>query len=432
MDSVIERINEFWMWVQQVVLSTETLVQVVFLLLIGGVVHFCLKSLGNAGERLAEKNKFFARTEPHIRPLYRPIIILILLFIARLTTELLVLPGGLFQIAMSLVTAWIVIRLFTSFISNSWLSRAVALFVWLVAALNIFGLLTPLVEILKAASIDFGTATISAYDVIWGLITFIALIWFSLFLSRIVEAQLKSVRGINPSIKVLIGKVTKISFVSLAFLLALNTTGIDLTALAVFGGALGVGIGFGMQKVVSNFISGVILLMDRSIKPGDVIQIQDTYGSVNKLAARYTSVITRDGTEYLIPNEDMITQPVINWSHTNRVVRRRISLNVSYKTDLDLARKIMINAAKNHERTLDEMDPRALIKGFGDNGVELELRFWINDPQNGVANINSDVMSVIWTKFHEAGIEFPYPQRVVHIVNDEPQKAPKKLARKKK
>lgn len=354
------------------------------------------------------------------------------MFIARLTTELLVLPGGLFQIAMSLVTAWIVIRLFTSFISNSWLSRAVALFVWLVAALNIFGLLTPLVEILKAASIDFGTATISAYDVIWGLITFIALIWFSLFLSRIVEAQLKSVRGINPSIKVLIGKVTKISFVSLAFLLALNTTGIDLTALAVFGGALGVGIGFGMQKVVSNFISGVILLMDRSIKPGDVIQIQDTYGSVNKLAARYTSVITRDGTEYLIPNEDMITQPVINWSHTNRVVRRRISLNVSYKTDLDLARKIMINAAKKHERTLDEMDPRALIKGFGDNGVELELRFWINDPQNGVANINSDVMSVIWTKFHEAGIEFPYPQRVVHIVNDEPQKAPKKLARKKK
>ena len=172
--------------------------------------------------------------------------------------------------------------------------------------------------------------------------------------------------------------------------------------------------------------------MDRSIKPGDVIQIQDTYGSVNKLAARFTSVITRDGTEYLIPNEDIITQPVINWSHTNRVVRRRIPLNVSYKSDLDLARKIMINAAKKHERSLEEMDPRALIKGFGDNGVELELRFWINDPQNGVANVNSDVMSVIWTKFHEAGIEFPYPQRVVHIVNDEPRKAPKKLARKKK
>jgi len=432
LDRIVEIATEFWDWIQQVVLSTETLVQVVFLVLIGLIVQVCLKGLASAGDKLAEKHKFFARTEPHIKPLYRPIILLILLFVASLTTELLVLPGGLFQIAMSLVTAWIVIRLFTSFISNSWLSRAVALFVWLVAALNIFGLLSPLVEILKNASIDIGNANVSAYDVIWGLITFVALIWFALFLSRVVEAQLKSVRGINPSIKVLIGKVTKISFVVLAFLVALNTTGIDLTALAVFGGALGVGIGFGLQKVVSNFISGVILLMDRSIKPGDVIQIQDTYGSINKLAARYTSVITRDGTEYLIPNEDMITQLVINWSHTNRVIRRRIPISVAYKTDLDLARKIMSQAAKIHERTLEEPEPKTLLKGFGENGVELELRFWINDPQNGISNIGSELMTTIWNKFKEAGIEFPFPQRVVHIVSDGPKKVSKKIARKKK
>ena len=206
--------------------------------------------------------------------------------------------------------------------------------------------------------------------------------------------------------------------------------GIDLTALAVFGGALGVGLGFGLQKVVSNFISGVILLMDRSIKPGDVIQIQDTYGSINKLAARYTSVITRDGTEYLIPNEDMITQPVINWSHTNRVVRRRIPLSVSYKTDLDEAIAIMNSAAADNERVLEEPAPRTLLKGFGENGVDLELRMWINDPEEGVSNIGSQVMMEIWNRFHAAGVEFPFPQRVVHFAADAPAK--KKMVRKKK
>ena len=171
-------------------------------------------------------------------------------------------------------------------------------------------------------------------------------------------------------------------------------------------------------------------MMDKSIKPGDVIETQDTFGTINKMAARYTSVITRDGTEYLIPNEDMVTQPVINWSHTNRVVRRKIPVTVAYKTDLYRAREIMNEAAAAHERALEDPKPITHVLGFGDSGVELQLRFWINDPENGVTNVSSEVMLFIWDKFQEEGIEFPYPQRVIHFAGDAPSK--KRKFRKKK
>lgn len=227
----------------------------------------------------------------------------------------------------------------------------------------------------------------------------------------------------------LIGKVIKIFLITFAFLIALNSTGIDLTALAVFGGALGVGLGFGLQKVVSNFISGMILLLDRSIKPGDVIEIGETYGSINSLAARYTSVITRDGTEFLIPNEDMITQQVINWTHSHSNVRRRIPISVAYESDLVRALEILKEAANNHTRVLKYPEPRSLLKGFGDNGVDLELRMWISDPQNGVSNVSSDVMLEIWDKFHEEGIEFPFPQRVIHYATGKGAPGNKKPAK---
>jgi small-conductance mechanosensitive channel len=193
--------------------------------------------------------------------------------------------------------------------------------------------------------------------------------------------------------------------------------GIDLTALAVFGGAIGVGLGLGLQKVVSNFISGVILLLDKSIKPGDVIEISNTYGKINKLAARYTSVISRDGREHLVPNEDIITQPVINWTFSSNRVRRHLPVNVSYKADIEKAMNLMMQAANETPRVIKNPEPRVLIKSFGDNGVDLELRMWIIDSENGVSNIASDVYLQIWHKFNEEGIEFPYPQRDIHIVS---------------
>tara|TARA_R110002094_G_scaffold16436_4_gene27975 strand:- start:2187 stop:2795 length:609 start_codon:yes stop_codon:yes gene_type:complete len=194
--------------------------------------------------------------------------------------------------------------------------------------------------------------------------------------------------------------------------------GIDLTALAVFGGAIGVGLGFGLQKVVSNFISGVILLLDKSIKPGDVIEISDTYGRINKLAARYTSVISRDGREHLVPNEDIITQTVINWTFSDQKVRRHLPVNVSYNCDIEVAMQLMMDAATESPRVIKNPEPRVLIKGFGDNGIDLELRMWIRDSENGVSNIASEVYLAIWHKFNAEGVEFPYPQRDIHIVSN--------------
>lgn len=302
------------------------------------------------------------------------------------------------------------------------LRRLVAWTAWSVAALNILGLWGPIVNAVDAVRIEIGDFRLSLLSLIQGLLAFAVLVWLAKALSDLGESQIRRLRDVDPSLRELGAKLLRILLYTVAFLAGLNAMGVDLTALAVFSGALGVGIGFGLQKVVANFISGLILLLDRSIKPGDVIETQGTYGWINHLGARYTSIITRDGTEYLIPNEDLITQPVINWSFSDRRVRRRLKVAVSYDSDLERARALMCEAARETERVLDEPPPVAHLVGFGDNGVDLELRFWIEDPQNGITNVSSDVLLRIWHKFRTAGIVFPFPQRVVHMAPSSPTK----------
>lgn len=198
-------------------------------------------------------------------------------------------------------------------------------------------------------------------------------------------------------------------------MMALDAMDIDLSALTVMSGAIGLGLGFGLQKVVSNFISGIILLMDNSIKPGGVIEIEGTYGWINNLRARYASVITRDGTEHLIPNEDLITQKVTNWSFTDNLVRQRIPIGVSYGAAPHHCIEIVLEAAHSIERILKEHAPACLLTGFGDSSVDLELRIWIADPANGVANVKSAVLLKVWDSFKANGIEIPFPQRDLHI-----------------
>lgn len=408
---------EGWQWVDEKVLTYETLGQLGVVALLVATAFVFSGRLKKAAPSLAGQFPAFERAETYMRPLYMPLLALILLLVTTIMGRALGFPASVFNIASSLLTAWIVIRLAANLIRNRPVARVVALIVWSIAALEIFTLLDPVIEALNNASIQVGDGEVSAYDFIWGVASFVILIWLAILASGLVDSRLQKSKMVTPSAQVLIGKVIKIFLITIAFLIALNSTGIDLTALAVFGGALGVGLGFGLQKVVSNFISGMILLLDRSIKPGDVIEIGDTYGSINALAARYTSVITRDGTEFLIPNEDMITQQVINWTHSHSNIRRRIAISVSYGADLQRAMDIMSEAAQNQTRVLKYPEPRSLLKGFGDNGVDLELRMWISDPQNGVSNVSSDVMLEIWDKFHEEGIEFPFPQRVIHYAD---------------
>jgi small-conductance mechanosensitive channel len=202
---------------------------------------------------------------------------------------------------------------------------------------------------------------------------------------------------------------------TVAVLVALSSLGINLSAFAFIGGAIGVGVGFGLQKVVSNLVSGVILLLDRSIKPGDVVAIGDTFGRIQSLGARYVSVATRDRTEYLIPNEDLITNQVVNWSFSDKLLRLKIEVGVSYGSDVHEVMGLMVAAAAATVRVLESPEPICQLHHFGDNGIEMMLRFWIRDPENGVANVSSAVRVAIWDSFKKHGVEIPFPQRDVHM-----------------
>ena len=193
-----------------------------------------------------------------------------------------------------------------------------------------------------------------------------------------------------------------------------------LTALAVFGGAIGLGLGFGLQKVISNLVSGMILLMDKSVKPGDVIAIDDTFGWINRLSARYVSVITRDGTEHLIPNEDLISQRVENWSYSDSLIRLKLPIGIAYESDVPKAMSLAVDAATGVNRVLVTPKPVCRLMNFGSDSVELELRVWIDDPERGVANVRSDVLLNVWNAYHDGGIEFPFSQRDLHLRSSVP------------
>jgi small-conductance mechanosensitive channel len=269
--------------------------------------------------------------------------------------------------------------------------------------------------LLQDIGFSVGRVRLTALSLIKAAIVLVVLLRLGNLLSGYLERRLQSISEITPSTHVLLSKVIKIAVFVAVFVVALNSVGIDLTVLAVFSGAVGVGIGFGLQKVVANLISGIILLLDKSIKPGDVVEMGGVFGWITDLRGRYVSVVTRDGKEYLIPNEDLITQQVINWSFSNRKIRIRVPVGISYNADPHKAIELIVDAVRGMDRVLTDPAPRCLLKGFGDNSVDLELRFWIEDPQNGVANIRSRVLLNIWDVLTENGIEIPFPQRDVHF-----------------
>jgi small-conductance mechanosensitive channel len=229
-------------------------------------------------------------------------------------------------------------------------------------------------------------------------------------------------------VRVLTGNLVRIALISVALLIGLNAVGIDLTAFAVFSGAVGVGIGFGLQKVVSNFVSGIILLLERSIKPGDVIEVGSTFGSITYLGARYASVRGRDGKEYLIPNENLITNQVVNWSYSSLLVRLDVPFGVAYDSDLHAVRELAVEVAKRTKRVLTSPTPVCHLTAFGDSAVNLLLRFWIEDPANGVTNIKGAVLLGLWDAFKEHRIEMPFPQRDVRIRDLPPAAAHHRVA----
>jgi small-conductance mechanosensitive channel len=348
-------------------------------------------------------------------PLTLPIIWLTLQWLSVLIAAQAGLPYQLVKIVVSLITAWVVIRLTTTLVRDRTWSRFIAIAAWTIAALNILNLLEPTTELLDGIAVRLGTLRISALTVIRGVLALAVLLWLATVASRILERRLTAMPNLTPSLQVLLTKLVKIVFATIAIVVALNSVGIDLTAFALFSGAVGLGIGFGLQKAVSNFISGVMLLLDKSVKPGDVITVGETYGWVSSLGARYVSVRTRDGTEYLIPNEDLITHQVVNWSFTSNHVRLKIPIQVSSNADIHRARALCLEAAAESPRVLKEPQPVCLLLGFANGSVDFELRIWIDDPRNGTVNAKSDVLVRIWDKFLAHGIEVSYPQREVRL-----------------
>ena len=331
-------------------------------------------------------------------------------------------PSVILSVTCSLLSAWILINIVTSLAQNKVWARLVAICIWVITALSILELLEPTLIFLNGLAFNLGETRISMLGIVKAIVAGIVVFWITFGLSRFLEARVNKSKALTPSVQVLTSKLIRVGLVSVAILIILSNSGINITAFAVFSGALGVGIGFGLQKIVSNIISGIILLLDRSIKPGDVIEVGTTYGRVHTMGARYASVITRDSMEYLIPNEDLITQQVINWSYSSKNVRLRIPIGVAYDSDIPKTISLIEATAAEVSRVLENPAPKCLMRGFGDSAIDLELRFWIADPESGCRNVSSEVLVKLWQAFKEAGVGIPFPQRDVRVemVNQEP------------
>ena len=328
--------------------------------------------------------------------------------------------------AASLATAWLVISTASRLIRNQTIAKLVSIAAWTVAALNIVGLLPATVELLDGAAIQFDEFRLSLLVVLKGLLTLSVLLWLAVTVGQFADARIRAIDDLAPSMKVLVSKMARALLIVIALLWGLNIIGVELTAFAVFSGAIGLGIGFGLQKVVSNLISGFILLADKSIKPGDVISVEDTYGRISQLAARYVSVVARDGREFLIPNEDLITNKVVNWSFSNELVRLDVHFGVSYKADPHIVRPLACEAAGGQDRVVSDPAPVCHITGFGDSSVDYILRFWIRDPHQGTTNIRGHVFLALWDALKETGIEIPYPHRELIVSSPVPVEVKKR------
>jgi len=419
LDAIYQETTEVATSVQTVLKDPAFWPQFITIVVVFGIARWLVAPVIN---RFLDLMMKYTQRVTHFRRLWNtlkdisvPLAWLALQWLALQIAPYLELRTGALVTTVSLLTAWVLIRLASSLVENASVARIIAISAWTVAALNIFGWLDEAMTLLDSWSVNVGQVRLSPLTVLKIAFSLWFALWLATALSTLLEKRLERSKDTNASTRVLISKLTRISLVLLAILIALSAVGIDLTALAIFSGALGVGLGFGLQKIFSNLVSGVILLVDKSIKPGDVISLGTTFGWINYHGLRYTSVITRDGTEHLIPNEELITQRVENWSFSNDLVRLKAPIGISYDSDVRLAIQLCTEAAQMNPRVLRDPEPRAQLVGFGDSSVNLELRLWIDDPQQGRANVISEVLLSIWDKFHEHGITIPFPQRDLHV-----------------
>ncbi len=332
---------------------------------------------------------------------------------------------GILRVASRLLIAMAIIRLLVYglryiFSPSGWLKTLesmIAWGVWIMLALHLGGILPEIAIALEEVKFNIGKNPVNLLVVLQGMLTVIITIFIALWLSRLVENKLMRTDQININMRVVLSKLVRVVFIFLAVLIALSAVGLDITLLSVFGGALGVGLGFGLQKIASNYVSGFIILVDRSVQIGDLITVDVHYGVVKELRSRYMTLRKLDGTEVIIPNEMMITEVVINHTSAEHRGRIQMPIQVAYDADLDVVITLMRGVAEKHPRTLKTSSTDVFVKGFGESGIDMMLSFWVADPEEGSAALQSELYQQIWRLFKEHGIGIPYPQREIRILN---------------
>src|SRR6195952_1253935 len=320
----------------------------------------------------------------------------------------------LLSVAANLGFAWLIIRLVTSVIRNPFIVRLVSLSAWLVAALSILGQLAAVAEALDSVSIVLGGLRLTPLLLIKLAVLLAVALWVTNIASNFVEGRITRSGDLTPSIQVLLIKMIRLGLMIVAVAITMSAVGINLSALAIFSGAAGVGIGFGLQKIVANFISGIILLADKSVKPGDLVTIGDSSGRISAMKTRYISVAAGDGREFLIPNEDLVTQKVVNWTYTDKNTLVKVLFSTNYDAEPRLVCKLAVEIAANAPRAIKNKPPNCILTEFAETGMKFSLTFWIADP-HGMENVKSDVMLALWDGFKREGIKVPYPVRDLRI-----------------
>jgi small-conductance mechanosensitive channel len=431
--------NEIWLRIEaffEILSTRNVLIEI-------GVLAVCLLLGGMVALELSRRNQRQANKPPMalswryfgkqgnvvVTPI---IVVLVLVLIANSTLLAARFDVTILGAAARLILAYIVVRsavlVFAASLGNkSWLQNwetRVALLIWLAIAAEYLGWLDPIIATLDSFGVAAGKSRITVWSVLKLLFTLTLFMLVAAWISRWVERRVKRLTGVAMSTRIGIAKFSNAFLIALSILIGLNAAGVDLTALTVLTGAVGLGLGFGLQSIAANFVSGFVLLMDRSIKPGDVISLSgqsgtstENFGWVQELRGRYVVVRDRDGVEMLVPNQQLISNAVINWSYTDPRIRLKLPIRISYRDDPELALKILLEACDGQARVLRDPAPVSRLMHFSDSGIELELRFWISDPQEGVNNVRSEVNRAIWRLFKEHQITIPTAQREIIVRN---------------
>lgn len=338
----------------------------------------------------------------------------------------------LIDLALDLATVMVAVRLLVHILSvslgpNSWIRTwelKITFLLWAAIAFQVLGWFDGIERTLDKIDLLPGKATFSLWALLKGMVVIVGFLVASSLIARTVERRVMKLEGLAISTRIGISKFSTFALLGIGVLLGINASGVDLTVLSVIGGAIGLGLGFGLQAITSNFVSGFVLLLDKSIKPGDVISFTGTtgtstenFGWVQELRGRYIVVRDRDGVETLVPNQNLITNQVINWSYSDQRVRIRLPVMISFQDDPEVALQVLIDAAANHPRILKDPGPVSRLMSFENYGMRVEVRFWIRDPMNGVNNVRSDVNREIWRLFKKHGITIPVQQHDIRVIN---------------